>query len=190
MWWSDSFWSHKCHSNVPHCIFLHSLSLYIQSERVRYSSQLYKPEYFHWSYIMASLQPFSSLLFIFNILLFLYLFCLCTFTLCDAKFLLPVTFCLNRSNPWATLANCVPEWGWYLTMVTVQSPRYILARTHSPLSFKSCQGHRWRKEGWKENRYQINPLDPASRVRHIKWRDRKSYKLPQHVFWKPLVCVL
>ncbi len=37
----------------------------------------------------------------------------------------------------------------HLTMVTVQCPVYILACTHRPLSFHSCEGHRWRKEGEK-----------------------------------------
>lgn len=62
----------------------------------------------------------------------------------------------------------------HLTMVTVQSPGYILPCTHRPPSFQSCEGHRWRKEGWAEDRYQINPLGPASRLRHIETEGHKG----------------
>lgn len=69
----------------------------------------------------------------------------------------------------------------HLTMVTVQSPVYILASTHRPLSFHSCEGHRWRKEGGGEGRYQINPLGPAYRLRHITTAGHKG--TPHHYNW-------
>lgn len=79
------------------------------------------------------------------------LLCCWVLSPCYILFTLIKTLCFTGTqSAWVSLTH--------LSVVTMQSPVYILPCTHRPPSFHSCEGHRWRKEGGGEGRYQINPL--------------------------------